>query len=300
MAIIVTCPGCHKSFSVKDEFGGRKGPCPKCKTIITIPMPDKKVTVHGGEAFETGGTNAKGEFVLKPIKRRENIFRPKTFAIIAGTTLLLFLLTWLLGGILQKFPIVAYIGLILLTPPLVYAPYFFLRDTEAIEDLSKSELITRTILCSVIYLAFWTVYIFFAPALVNAFDALFSYMTWPVAALPLLIVGGILASFLFDLEVADGYIHTVFYAVFTVLLFWTAGLNLLPADENTNPALEQANAAAVSAAESTPAAEETTPEKGKKGKKGKKNKKSQKAEETEEPAPPVKMNKGKPVDPRLK
>ncbi|MCR5164715.1 MAG: zinc-ribbon domain-containing protein [Thermoguttaceae bacterium] len=300
MAIIVTCPGCHKSFSVKDEFGGRKGPCPKCKTIITIPMPDKKVTVHGGDAFETGGTNAKGEFVLKPIKRRENIFRPKTFAIVTGSALLLFLLTWLLGGILQKFPIAAYVGLILVTPPLVYAPYFFLRDTEAIEDLSKSELITRTILCSVIYLAFWTVYLFFAPALVNVFDSLFSYMTWPFAAIPLLILGGIFASFFFDLETVDGYVHTIFYVGVTALLFWTAGLSLMPADENTSPALEQANAAAVSAADSTPAADEATPEKGKKGKKDKKNKKSSKAQAAEEPAPPVKMNKGKPVDPRSK
>ncbi len=299
MAIIVTCPGCHKSFSVKDEFGGRKGPCPKCKTIITIPMPDKKVKVHGGEAFETGGTNASGEFVLKPIKRRETIFKPKTFAIITGSALLLFLLTWLLGGILQKVPIAAYVGLILLTPPLVYAPYFFLRDTEAIEDLSKSALIFRTIVCSVIYLAFWTVYIFFAPALANAFDALFSYMTWPFAAIPLLIMGGIIAAFLFDLEMIDGYVHTTFYVAVTALLFWTAGLSLVPADESTDPALEQANAAAVAAAESTPAADEATPEKGKKTKKGKKNKKSSKAEE-EEPAPPVKMNKGKPVDPRLK
>ena len=299
MAIIVTCPGCHKSFSVKDEFGGRKGPCPKCKTMITIPMPDKKVKVHGGEAFETGGTNASGEFVLKPIKRRETIFKPKTFAIIAGSALLLFLLTWLLGGILQKFTIAAYVGLILVTPPLVYAPYFFLRDTEAIEDLSKSALIFRTILCSGFYLAFWTVYIFFAPVLANAFDALFSYMTWPFAAIPLLIMGGIISSFLFDLEMMDGYVHTTFYVVVTVLLFWTAGLSFVPADESTNPALEQANAAAIAATEATPAADEATPEKGKKGKKGKKNKKSSKAEE-EEPAPPVKMNKGKPVDPRLK
>ena len=299
MAIIVTCPGCHKSFSVKDEFGGRKGPCPKCKTIITIPMPDKKVTVHGGEAFETGGTNAKGELVLKPIKRRETIFKPKTFAIIAGSALLLFLLTWLLGGILQSFTTIAYIGLILITPPLVYAPYFFLRDTEAIEDLSKSDLITRTIICSVIYLAFWTVYIFFAPALVNVFDSLFSYMTWPFAALPLLIMGGIIASFLFDLEIVDGYVHTIFYVAVTALLFWTAGLSLMPANENTNPALEQANAAAVSGSDSTPATNDATSEKDKKSKKNKKDKKRKEGkEETEEPAPQVKKSNGKPLDPR--
>ncbi|MHC4505476.1 MAG: outer membrane protein assembly factor BamB family protein [Planctomycetota bacterium] len=33
----VICPGCQKSFNVKDEFAGRSGKCPACGAVLTIP-----------------------------------------------------------------------------------------------------------------------------------------------------------------------------------------------------------------------------------------------------------------------
>lgn len=33
----VVCPGCRKSFNVKDEFAGRSGKCPACGAVLTIP-----------------------------------------------------------------------------------------------------------------------------------------------------------------------------------------------------------------------------------------------------------------------
>ena len=33
----VICPGCRKSFNVKDEFAGRSGKCPACGAVLTIP-----------------------------------------------------------------------------------------------------------------------------------------------------------------------------------------------------------------------------------------------------------------------
>lgn len=296
MAIIVTCPGCHKSFSVRDEFGGRKGPCPKCKTIITIPMPEQAVKVHGGEAFSDGGKSASGKLVLKPIKRRENVFNPKYAAMCAGGTLLTFLLAWILGGIFRSYGIAAYVALAVLTPVLVYAPYFFLRDTEAIEDLSPQSLKIRTLICSALYLAFWTVYIFFAPALADAFGSLFSYMTWPGAALPLVILGAIIASFLFDLEFGDGVIHTAFYVLFTGALFWAAGLSLAPSDA-AQGVLSPEGAAEISA-ETAAVSAESESEDEKDAKKGKKDRKNRK-EEAKAPAP-VLMKNGMPVDPREK
>ena len=39
----VTCPGCRKSFNVKDEFAGRSGKCPACGAVLTIPeKPDRE------------------------------------------------------------------------------------------------------------------------------------------------------------------------------------------------------------------------------------------------------------------
>ena len=45
MAITIVCPGCHKRFSVSDNFAGQSGPCPKCKTVIKIP--EKSTEVKG-------------------------------------------------------------------------------------------------------------------------------------------------------------------------------------------------------------------------------------------------------------
>jgi len=36
--IALTCPGCAKAFSVKDELAGRKTKCPKCHTALLVPM----------------------------------------------------------------------------------------------------------------------------------------------------------------------------------------------------------------------------------------------------------------------
>jgi len=37
MAIRLTCPECGKELSVRDELAGRRGKCPGCGGIITVP-----------------------------------------------------------------------------------------------------------------------------------------------------------------------------------------------------------------------------------------------------------------------
>ena len=54
MAIDVICTGCHKRFQVSEEFAGRKGPCPECKTVIEIPKLEDIVVVHERETTKTG------------------------------------------------------------------------------------------------------------------------------------------------------------------------------------------------------------------------------------------------------
>ncbi|MDO4568980.1 MAG: hypothetical protein Q4D38_01185 [Planctomycetia bacterium] len=221
MAIIVTCPGCRKSFSVRDEFGGRTGPCPKCKTMITIPKAGEKVKVHGGEAFASGGKDEKGRLVLKPIKRRENKINLRNATIVVASTLALFLVTWILGTISPKNTILAYVGLILVTPPLVYAPYFFLKDAEAIENLEGRELINRVALCSAFYLFLWGGFSLVAWYTTAAFGG--ELYIWALAAAPFLFVGALLGSNCFNLEFEDGAIHFAFYLFFTVALRYLLG-----------------------------------------------------------------------------
>ncbi len=46
MPINVICPGCHARFKVGDQFAGKTGPCPKCKTQIPIPALGYEVVFH--------------------------------------------------------------------------------------------------------------------------------------------------------------------------------------------------------------------------------------------------------------
>src|SRR6476620_5372965 len=93
MAIDVTCPGCKTRFQVSDKFAGKKGPCPKCKTVITIPKKEDEIVIHAPE--QSGPTDSKGVAVLKPLTRVETTLSPVTIGAIAGaviTTLLIALM----------------------------------------------------------------------------------------------------------------------------------------------------------------------------------------------------------------
>ena len=222
MAIIVTCPGCHKSFSVSDKFAGKKGPCPKCKTIIKIPALNEQVVVHGGEAFSDGGRNAAGELVLKPIKRLQPRFSLKQALKIAAFVLVAFAIAWWFGGIFSKMLIARVVALCVITPPLVYMPYFFLRDSEAVAYIEVRELRTRTILCTISYLAMWLGFAILSYYVVGAFGS--NFVSWLLAAAPFIAVGVTMGAVCYDLEMDDGILHFAFYVIVTFGLAMTAGV----------------------------------------------------------------------------
>jgi hypothetical protein len=69
MPIAVSCPTCKASFKVSDQFAGKQGPCPKCKTPIKIPKaetpaaspaaaPGKAAAAPGKAAAAPGKTAA--------------------------------------------------------------------------------------------------------------------------------------------------------------------------------------------------------------------------------------------------
>ena len=84
MPIQVTCPGCLKRFSVADKFAGQKGPCPKCKQIITIPKKEDEVVIHAPDHSEAGAVGASGRNVLKTFKRKDTKFQPLVFTAVIG------------------------------------------------------------------------------------------------------------------------------------------------------------------------------------------------------------------------
>ena len=86
MPISVVCPGCKARFNVSDKFAGKKGPCPKCKTVLTVPAaPAEEVKIHVPEEYASGGKDSKGRLVGKPIPRTETKLQPVLItAIVAG------------------------------------------------------------------------------------------------------------------------------------------------------------------------------------------------------------------------
>jgi len=138
MAIQVVCPGCKKSFSVDDKFAGKTGPCPKCKTKITIPEKKPEVTIHAPDEFSGGGKGTTGKLLLKPIARQETHVKPAMVAIIGGSIVAAIawalVVRWL-GPSPGEERSWAYIlfagtGLLLVSPPLAVAAYTFLRDVD--------------------------------------------------------------------------------------------------------------------------------------------------------------------------
>ena len=157
MPISVVCPGCKARFTVSEKFAGKKGPCPKCKVVITIPdKPTEEVTIHEPEQFAGGGKDAKGRPVLKPISRKVTKLSPVQMAAIGGAMIATLVIAFLLRGIENKVPIIT-IGLLLVSPPLAVAGYTFLRDDE-LEPYRARALMVRAALCGLGYSALWGVY----------------------------------------------------------------------------------------------------------------------------------------------
>ena len=102
MPIEVLCPGCKSRFKVSEKFAGKKGPCPKCKTVITIPEVTEEVVVHAPQEF--GPKNATGVGVLKPITRKETKMSPLVIVGIVSGIITVLVVAVLLRSLEQVSP----------------------------------------------------------------------------------------------------------------------------------------------------------------------------------------------------
>ena len=218
MAILVVCPGCKKSFNVDDKFAGKTGPCPKCKTKITIPAKQDEVKVHAPDEFSGGGRGITGKLALKPIARTQFRIRPAVAAMIGGGVLAA-IMGALIVRVVAAGPdagtlryVLSGIGLLLVSPPLAVAAYSFLRDDE-LEAYQGMQLYIRAAVCALVYMILWAVF-----AYVNATIPPFGPPYWFALATPLLCVGAAAGKFSLDLETANGFFHYVFYVAATMLL----------------------------------------------------------------------------------
>jgi hypothetical protein len=220
MSILVVCPSCKKSFQVSEKFAGKTGPCPKCKGTIKVPEKSQEVKIHGGENFSTGGRTVTGQLALKPIARKQTIFKPVMAAAVAGAVVGVVAIT-LVGRSLGVFGHywAETLGLLLLSPVLAVTAYTFLRDDE-LEPYRGIALYIRAGACALIYTVLWGLFIF-VKTRAEPGDEIWQ---WFLIVTPFFALGGMTGWLSLDLEPANGFFHYGFYVLVTTMLGWIAGL----------------------------------------------------------------------------
>lgn len=226
MAILVVCPGCRKRFQVSDQFAGKTGPCPNCKTPITIPTKDQEVIIHAPEEFGTGGRSKKGTLVLKPVPHADLKFSWKAALGIGGAAAVAALgaLGLRYSGLLAdptayRAVAIQLIALAVVTPPLVVAGYAVLRDDE-LEPYRGRELYVRAGALAAVYIVLWGVFSRIGPLVIEPEQL----WTWLLVLPPLFAIGGLAGLAALDLDFGSGALLYGFYVMVTVVLRAIAGL----------------------------------------------------------------------------
>ena len=222
MAIQVVCPGCKKRFAVSDKFAGKKGPCPKCKTVIKIPEATEEVVVHAPEDF--GPKDSAGRAVLKPIAREETkVSLILTIGIVLGAIVAV-VVALLLRQSEDVSTVILGVGAVLLAGPLVWSGYAFLRDSET-EPFRGQELWIRVAACAVAYAALWGIVAF---VIYYLFDNDPLEVVQTVFIVPVMVgIGAFAAYASLDLDFGVAALHYGFYLLVTVGLRLIAGLPAL-------------------------------------------------------------------------
>jgi cation transport ATPase len=224
MPIQVTCPKCFKRFQVSEKFAGKTGPCPNCKQQIKVPEKSEEVVIHAPD--DGAPKDRAGKSVLKPLKRTETDVTRKGLLITAGAVLVAV-------GVAIGFRIAggaplwaAVVGAILLGPPLVWAGYSFVRDSE-LEPYRGTELRNRVLILSGILAALWLLYVF-VPSYINDLESPneMSFVWFGIIFCVMMGLGAVASVASFELEFASGLAHAGLYFIVTTALALLSGIAL--------------------------------------------------------------------------
>jgi hypothetical protein len=231
MPIQVICPNpkCLTRFSVADKFAGQKGPCPKCKTIITIPKKEEEVIIHAPEHSEAGAIGAGGRHVLKTYRRKDTKFQPLVFTGVVGFVLVALLIALVVRSAGPPELWLKVLAAVALGPPIAWAGYSFLRDPE-LEGYQGTPLVIRSIICGVVYALLWAIFTFLGDRFFGAEAIRSGLEIWQMVVLvvPVFAAGTLAAYAAFDLDPGSAFFHCAMYFAVTVMLRLVAGLPAMP------------------------------------------------------------------------
>jgi hypothetical protein len=228
MPINVTCPGCLKRFKVADKFAGQTGPCPKCKTVITIPKKEEEVIIHAPEHSEAGAVGAGGRHVLKTYKRKDTKFQPLVFTAVIGFVLVALLIALVIRSAGEPETWLKVVAAMVLGPPLAWGGYTFLRDPE-LEGYQGAGLMIRAAACGLVYALLWGVFVFLGRRFFgDEFTRGLEIWQMIVLIVPVFAAGTLAAYASLDLDPGSAFFHCAMYFAVTVMLRLVAGLTVIP------------------------------------------------------------------------
>lgn len=226
MPIPVICPGCKAAFQVSDKFAGKKGPCPKCKTVITIPEASPEIVIHAPKP--EGPTDSTGRPVFMPILREETVLSQTTIVALVAAVVTVLLVAIVVGLATKGNPptFLLILGAVGLAPPLSLAGYAMLRDQESVPYRGQT-LWLRIAITSVVYVVLWGIYRWIGAMWVTHPPPYELYSLLFIVPI-MLGIGGLAAYASFDLEFGTAALHYGLYLAATVILSMLAGVNWLP------------------------------------------------------------------------
>ncbi|MEM8665939.1 MAG: hypothetical protein AAGG48_00380 [Planctomycetota bacterium] len=227
MPIQVTCAKCFKRFQVSDKFAGKTGPCPACKEQIKVPEKSEEVVIHAPE--DDAPKDRTGQSILKPIEREETDVTRKGLLLTGAAVLVAVGLAFavrMIGLSSGALLAVKIVGAFALAPPLVWAGYTFVRDSE-LAPYTGPDLRNRVLILSAILAALWLIYAFI-PSYVMELETAseMSYITFGVVFSIMLVIGAFASVGTFELEFLNGLTHAGLYFLVTVALAMISGIQL--------------------------------------------------------------------------
>ncbi len=221
MPIHVICQTCKTGFQVNEKFAGKKGPCPKCKTVIQVPEKAEEIVIHAPEA---GAKDAKGRTLVKPILRQETRFSKKLAIVVGVSAVVLLGISVYLRTYDGKIPpVMLIVGAIALGPPLAWCGYGFLRNDE-FEPFRGKELWIRALICGLVYAALWGIYAYVVPYALDLGTKKADIYQMLFIVPPLLAIGGAACLTSLELDFLSSLLHCGFYLLVTLALSYIAGV----------------------------------------------------------------------------